>query len=124
MKVLFISKNKPKKECGTTFIARAVCANEMGLIFILPLIEVQLGLIDMGASVPIFDKMLSAYTDKELVRLGNKYCAEMLKPNSDIDEAIGMAVDELDIEIAAAQKEADEDAIDQWEEMKGELGQS
>lgn len=115
MEILFISKNKPKKECGTTFIARAVCANAMGLIFILPLIEVQLGLIEMGANTPIFVKQLSAYTDRQLLKLGNTYYAEMQKPDADIEEAILAAIDLLDDEIAAEQADDDLYAVDDQE---------
>jgi len=70
-------------------------------------------------------KTTSCYKPNELKSLAKKvYEAMQVDSELTVNDVIHEAMDLLDVEIAAAQKEADEDAIDQWEEMKGELGQS
>lgn len=113
MRTLFYAEQPPKNECGCTFTGKAACISKEGFVFVMPLIEVQVGILEIGSDAPKFNaKMFATYSNDEFLRLAQLYAEEMDNPNADEGEALLNAIDLLDAEIAAYQAELDRDAID------------
>ena len=113
MRVLFYTKQQPKNECGCVFTGKMACVSKEGAVFVMPLVEAQIGILEIGSDAPNFNaKMFAAYSNNEFLRLAQLYAEEMDNPNADEGEALLNAIDLLDAEIAAYQAELDRDAID------------
>ena len=124
MEILFISKNTTvEKSCGAEFTHRAVVLGTASP-FVMPLVRIQADLLELSCDIPTYAKLLSAYSDRKLLKIANKTIEEMQKPNADLSEAILLAVDLIDDEIAAEQAENDKYAIDDQELYSYTLAQS
>lgn len=124
MQILFISKNtQPEKSCGAEFTHRAVVLG-IASPFVMPLVRIQADLLELSCDIPTYANLLSVYSDRELLKIANKALEEMQKPNADLSEAILLAVDFIDDEIAAYQRASDACAVNDWEEARGELSMS
>ena len=109
MRTLFYTKQQPKNECGCTFTGKMACVSKEGYVFVMSLIEVQVGMLEIGSDAPNFNaKMFAASSDDKFLRLAQLYAEEIGKPNADVGEAIRNAIYFLDEEIADYQAELDE----------------
>lgn len=86
-------------------------------------VEILAAATDVAKVAQIY-KTAQAYSIDALKALAEMVYNAMQEEDLTVADVIYEQMDLLDMRLAEEQKEADEDAIDQWEEQRGELGQS